>query len=107
MFLAYNLFGFSYWTSTFLNYFFGSILSFLLNKYYTFQTTSKSFKEIALFIINIAICYFIAYFVAAKLVQLVLNGYEVVVVDNVSMVVGMVLFVLMNYIGQKFIVFKK
>ena len=36
MFIAYNLLHFSYWVSSASNYVFGSILSYFLNKYFTF-----------------------------------------------------------------------
>ena len=37
MFVLYNVFHVSYWWSSAANYFFGSILSFILNKFYTFR----------------------------------------------------------------------
>ena len=37
MFSLYNLAGCSYWISSAANYILGSILSFFLNKYFTFQ----------------------------------------------------------------------
>ena len=107
MFLAYNALGFSYWVSTFLNYFIGSILSYFLNKYYTFQSKQKSMMEIIRFIINIAICYFLAYYLAAKIVAFIFASYSQIFVDNISMIAGMCLFVLLNYFGQRLIVFKK
>ncbi|TSI03313.1 GtrA family protein [Lysinibacillus sp. BW-2-10] len=107
MFLAYNLFHLSYWVSSFLNYFIGSIVSYFLNKYYTFKQKERSFQEVILFIVNILICYFVAYYLAAKIVSYLLSDYSTAIIDNISMVVGMVLFVLLNYTGQRFIVFSK
>lgn len=106
MFIAFNVVGISYWGSTFLNYFIGSIVSYFLNKYYTFKQKKKSYKEIVLFIINIASCYFIAYFLAIRIVELLLVEYSSTIISNVSMVVGMCLFVVLNYIGQRVFVFK-
>ena len=40
MFVFYNVFHLSYWLSSASNYFFGSILSYFLNKYYTFRYKS-------------------------------------------------------------------
>ena len=37
----------------------------------------------------------------------ILDGYEKVVQENVSMLIGMGVFVLVNYFGQRWIVFKK
>ena len=59
------------------------------------------------FILNISICYFIAYGTAKPLVYKVLQGFDAVIRDNVAMLVGMGIFVVLNYIGQRFFVFKK
>ena len=106
MFIAYNVFEYSYWVSSFLNYFIGSLVSFFLNKFYTFKKTEKSLREVVLFIVNIGICYFLAYFVAQKAIAFVLSAQSDVLIDNVAMIVGMCLFVVLNYIGQRLIVFK-
>ena len=56
---------------------------------------------------NIAVCYFIAYYIASEIIQFFLEGYSIIVIDNISMFVGMVLFVFLNFFGQRYIVFKK
>ena len=58
------------------------------------------------FILNIAVCYFLAYGAAKPLVRLLLADSTQVIRDNVSMLVGMVLFTCCNYIGQRFFTFK-
>ena len=92
MFIAFNGLGISYWGSTFLNYFIGSIVSYLLNKYYKFKQKEKSYREIILFVINIAFCYFVAYFLAIRFVKLLLADYSSTIISNFSMAVGMCLF---------------
>ncbi len=106
MFLAYNAFHLSYWLSSSLNYILASILSYFLNKYFTFKSQEKSFIEVLRFALNIAICYLLAYGAAQPLVRHLMAGFSKSVIDNVSMMVGMVLFVILNYIGQRFFVFK-
>lgn len=105
MFLLYNCFGVSYWISTVCNYVIGGILSFFLNKYFTFQNKQKSIRQILLFILNMAVCYFVAYFCAKKAVYYFLSSTSDKVRDNVAMVVGMCIYTLLNYIGQRFLVF--
>ena len=56
--------------------------------------------------VNITICYLIAYGIAKPLVRFVLSGCSTNIQDNVAMLAGMCFFVGLNYIGQKFIVFK-
>lgn len=106
MFGLYNLAHCSYWLSSAANYTLTSILSFFLNKYFTFQSKGWSGKEVLRFIVNIAVCYFIAYGAAKPLVWLLLSGAGQALRDNVSMLVGMVLFTCCNYIGQRFFAFK-
>ncbi|WP_445683173.1 GtrA family protein [Solibacillus sp. FSL K6-1523] len=105
MFIAYNLFSLSYWVSTILNYTLASILSYFLNKYFTFKKKG-SVKSIVIFSVNIIICYLIAYVPTKFVVSYLLTGYSINTIDNVAMIIGMILFTLINFLGQKFIVFK-
>lgn len=64
MFVFYNVFHLSYWLSSASNYFFGSILSYFLNKYYTFRYKKRDWKVVARFAANICLCYLVSYGVA-------------------------------------------
>ena len=107
MFISYNTLNLSYWISSALNYILGSILSYFLNKYFTFQSQGKSFNEIIRFVVNIVCCYFIAYGIAKPVVMATLTDVSKMVQENVAMLVGMVMFVGLNYLGQRFLVFKR
>jgi putative flippase GtrA len=107
MFVFYNVFHFSYWVSSASNYIVGSIVSYFLNRYFTFSYHGSSWKSIAKFIINIAVCYVIAYSVAKPLMMWLLSGYSITVQENVSMTFGMCLFTALNYLGQRFFAFKQ
>ena len=107
MFIAYNLFGMGYWISSALNYIIGSIFSYFANKYFTFKAEKKSKKEIAKFIINIVVCYFLAYGVAKPTINLLLGKFSlsISILEQVGMLLGMCIFIVLNYCGQKFFVF--
>lgn len=107
MFVFYNVFHLSYWLSSASNYFFGSILSYFLNKYYTFQYKERNLGVILRFILNISVCYLAAYGIAKPVFRLMLSGFSATVQDNVAMLGGMCLFVIFNYLGQRFFAFKK
>ncbi len=107
MFGCYNLLHLDYWVSSAANYFFGSILSYVLNKRFTFQHKGDSPKSLARFVINIVLCYLLAYGVAKPLVAAVLSSASAAVQDNVAMFSGLVLFTVLNYFGQRFFVFQK
>lgn len=105
MFLLYNLAGCSYWFSSAANYVAGSILSYFLNKYITFQNKTKSVMQVVKFIINILVCYFVAYGVAKPLVLWLFSSRSTKFTDNVAMLAGMCIFTGLNYIGQRFFAF--
>lgn len=107
MFVAYNLLHFSYWVSSASNYVVGSIVSYFLNKYFTFQNNEKSVRQLLKFIANITVCYLLAYGMAKPVVSWILQNQSRSIQDNCSMLVGMGAFVVFNYIGQRLIVFKK
>ena len=107
MFGLYNLAHCSYWVSSAANYILTSILSFFLNKYFTFQNKEKSWKQLGMFMINITICYLLAYGMAKPVVSWILHNQSKSVQENLSMLVGMGAFVVFNYVGQRLVVFKK
>ena len=106
MLLLYNLAGCSYWVSSAANYVAGGIVSFFLNKYFTFQNKERSWGQVAKFILTIGICYLIAYGGAKPLVAWLLAGQSAKVQENVAMLVGMGLYTVLNYFGQRFFAFR-
>ena len=107
MFLLYNMAHCSYWVSSAANYVVGGIVSFFLNKYFTFQNKERSWKQLGMFVINITICYLLAYGMAKPVVSRILHDQSKSVQENLSMLVGMGAFVVFNYVGQRLVVFKK
>lgn len=107
MFVFYNVLGLSYWLSSASNYFFGSICSYLLNKHFTFNYHEKGFTSLIRFTLNILVCYLLAYGIAKPVMKWLLSNYTVSIQENVSMLLGMCLFVIFNYIGQRYFAFKK
>ena len=106
MFGLYNLAHCTYWVSSAANYVLTSILSFFLNKYFTFQNKEQSLRQVLRFVVNIAVCYGLAYGIAKPLCRALLAGASISVRDNVSMLVGMVLFTGLNYLGQRLFAFR-
>ena len=107
MFVFYNCLHLNYWLSSASNYLFGSILSYFLNKYFTFECRERSMKYILRFAVNILVCYFVAYSVAKPLIAQLITSTSVSVQENVAMLAGMVIFTVLNYFGQKLFAFKK
>ena len=107
MFLLYNLAHWSYWASSAANYIVGGIVSFFLNKYFTFRKKEWSWSQVIRFACNVAVCWLLAYGMAKPLVLHLLEGQSVWLQENAAMFVGMCLYTALNYLGQRFFAFRK
>ena len=107
MFGCYNLLHLSYWVSSAANYIVGSVVSYFLNKNFTFQNKSKDPMVVVRFVLSITVCYILAYGIAKPLVRRILTSASVSVQENGAMLVGMCLFVGLNYLGQRFFAFRE
>ena len=111
MFSCYNILHLGYWLSSAADYVLASIVSYFLNKHFTFGYHEKGWWSLARFVLNIAVCYFIAFSLARPIVRFCLShiGWEMEVsmLENISMLIGSDLFVVINYLGQRFFAFKK
>ena len=110
MLVCYDYLRMGYWLSSAMNYVVGSIFSYFANKYFTFKNKSQSKWDVIRFIVNIALCYFLAYGIAKPITNYLLVSVMNCDMDNqiitkISMFVGMGLFVVINYFGQRKFVF--
>ena len=103
----YNLAHFNYWLSSGISYFVGSVYSYYMNSKLTFKVENKDKWLPWRFALNIIVCYAIAYGVAKPTVKHLLAAQPIVIVENVAMLLGMCLFIVMNFFGQKLFVFRK
>ena len=114
MFCLYNLAGLhrwgdtGYWISSAANYVVGSIVSFFLNKHFTFRNQEKGAGVVLRFVVNISVCYLLAYGLAKPAVSWALGGMGLSeqLQGNLTMLFGSGLFVLLNYFGQRFFAFR-
>lgn len=105
MFALYNLVGCGFWFSSVMNYVVGSVVSFFLNKHFTFRQRKRDSRELLRFALNIAACYVAAYGAARPLARLLLVGAPEKLRENLAMFFGMCVFVPLNYLGQRLFVF--
>lgn len=111
IYFLYNLIHLGYWLSSTVGYAIGSVWSYFMNKNFTFKNTEKGIRPVIRFVINIAICYVVAFSIAQPLTGFILNkmfyNMSVKIIDNIAILVGSGLFVLMNFVGQKFFAFRE
>lgn len=107
--LMYALEGLGYWPSTAIAYAAGAALSFFLNRYFTFHSQEDFWRSLGKFIVNVAVCYAVAYALAQPLVNGVLGGTGLSDVwrERIAKLAGMCLYTLLNYCGQRFFAFRR
>lgn len=106
-FLLINLTAIGMWWATALPCALASVMSYFLNKHFTFQNTEKGLRPVLRFALNIAVCYLLAYGIAIPLMQWALTAADPALRDNVAKVTGMVLFTGFNYLGQRLFAFRQ
>lgn len=106
MFALYNLAGCSYWLSSSANYIAGGVVSFFLNKYFTFQNKERSWRQVGRFVLTVSVCWLLAYGAAKPLVAWLLGGFPPKLQENAAMLAGMCLYTALNYLGQRFFAFR-
>ena len=110
MFGLYNLAGLhawgeaGYWISSAANYLVGSVVSFFLNKHFTFRNQEKGAGVVLRFVVNISVCWLLAYGLAQPAMGWLLGGLNLSqqLQGNLTMLAGSGLFVILNYFGQRF-----
>ena len=107
MFLLYNLHIGGYWLASASNYLIGGTLGYTLNRRFTFHSHNRRLVELAKYIAHMLVCYFIAYTVAPKLCAGLIEQFGLHAAGNVALTVGMVFFTILNYFGQRYLVFRR
>lgn len=113
--LAWDRYDWGVWLASALGYFIGSVVSYFLNKYFTFKNTEKGWKPILRFALNIAVCYALSYCIAIPLIKWICTANNFTMFSltveqfagYASMILGSCLFVAFNYIGQRFFAFRE
>lgn len=92
----------------------GSIVSYFLNKYFTFKNTEKGVKPMIRFTLNIAACLLVRVLAATAVSEISkAAGWSLFGMDvnsfaaNLSWAVGACVFVACNYVGQRFFAFRQ
>lgn len=98
-----------YWPSTAVAYLAGAVLSFFLNRSFTFHSEEALLPSAGKFAVNVAVCYVLAYALAQPLGRALLGnlGLTGLWLDRLTKLGGMGLYTLLNYFGQRFFAFRK
>ncbi len=115
MAVLYNLIHMNYWFSSGISYFIGSVFSYHANAKLTFKVENRDRWLPWRFAANIIVCYLVSFSVAQPFAGRLLDmlglsaggGISEALLDNIAMIFGMGIFIVMNFFGQKLFVFRK
>lgn len=98
-----------YWPSSAVAYLAGGVMSFFLNRSFTFHAGGRMGREAARFAVNLAVCYFVAYGLARPAAFRVLGQLELSALwqERCAKLLGICLYTGLNYLGQRFFAFRK
>lgn len=107
--LMFLLEGLGYWPSTAIAYVAGAVMSFFLNRKFTFQSEETMGRSAVKFALNVAVCYVLAYSIAQPLGGMILGtlGVKGIWLERLTKIGGMGLYTVLNYFGQRFFAFRK
>lgn len=108
-FVILNLIGWNYWISTFMGNSIGAVVSYFLNKHFTFKSKVSNKEAMWKFASAILLCYLVSYSVSYILFQYMIGKliYNHVIHTNLTALVGAGMYTLLNYFAQKYFVFKR
>ena len=106
MFLLYNCLHVGYWAASACNYLVGGTMSYFLNRKYTFHSHDNSLLVLGKYVLHMVVCYFVSYSFAPLVTKFVLDHWSVHAKGNLSLAVGSVTFTVLNYFGQRYVVFR-
>jgi len=106
MFFLNNGVHWPYWFATFTGNTAGALVSFFLNRAFTFRSTIPIKEGAVKFITVILICYTFSFSVSRLLAGLIFEEVSFVSADNLAILIGSALYTITNYLGQKLFVFQ-
>lgn len=109
MVLMFVLEGLGYWPSTAIAYVAGAVMSFFLNRHFTFHSEETMGRAAVKFALNVAVCYVVAYSLAQPIAGWVLGwtGLSALWQERLTKLGGMGIYTVLNYFGQRFYAFQK
>ena len=96
------------WIASAANYVVGSIVSFFLNKHFTFRNQERGAGVVLRFVLNITVCWLLAYGLAQPIMARLLaeTALSEQLKGNLTLLAGSGLFVILNYGGQRWFAFR-
>ena len=106
IFLLLNVVGWPYWMSTSIGNGIGAIVSYFLNKNFTFKSKVNDKKGITLFVLVIVGSYIISYRLGYSLITNSLFINLGIYTEEFSVLIAAMIYTVLNYLGQRYVTFR-
>lgn len=106
MFILKNELNWPYWLATFTGNSVGAIVSFFLNRAFTFNSKVRIKEGAIRFTAVILVCYALSFSVSRPIAELFGSGQGIISIDNLAILIGTGIYTITNYFGQKRLVFQ-
>jgi putative flippase GtrA len=108
-FLFYNVLHLGYWTSTFLGNTIGAVVSYGLNKTFTFRSKATIQSSWWKFLLVILACYGFSYgasMLLGRAWSAIFPAFPTIWIHNGAILVGNGIYMISNYLGHKYFTFR-
>ena len=108
-FALFNLWDWNYWVSTFGGNTIGAVVSYVLNRSFTFRSKASIGSSWWKFVLVILICYFVSYGISWLLAEALasyLTNAGTGWLHNGAILVGNGIYTIGNYVGHKYFTFR-
>ena len=108
-FILNNVFGLPYWWFTLIPFAITSVTSFVFNRRYSFKSKGNFWADMLKFYALFIACYLLAFCVAKPLAEKLMTDANATekAIHNVAIIVGQCVFTPLNYLGQRFLVYRE
>lgn len=109
IYLLLNLLGLNYWLATFLGNSTGAVVSYVLNKTFTFRHKGTIRESFWKFVLVILVCYGVSYWAGLRLTSFWLASFpfERKWIENAAVLAGAGIYTVTNYLGNKYFAFRE
>ena len=107
-----NFFHWGYWTTSVVVFVVGLIFTFVLNRKYTFQSEEPLRTLLPKYLLEVGVCFALAYGLGKVILDWFFSSVWKIQVspdmlDTIKGILANCAYIALNYLGQKFFVFKK
>ena len=107
IFFLKNILNYSYWISSSVGYLVGLLITYFINRRFTFYSKNKGIFNFYSFVIGVVICYLISFYISNLFLNLIfVQVFNQTILTNLSLMLGFILYSILMFLYLNFIIFR-